>query len=697
MSFLKKDFKFVSPSTIFLGFAAIIYMSCSSPPDSSELNLLEKYYSKAMAFFENEEIDSSLYYVDRCFDIDRDYPKAHHLRGKIYLYKDGIYNRRVSATALKKAVLMDIDNAEYHYSLGLTLEKQGFFKNALDQFKEATRYDSTETRSYLKIAEISKKIGLRYDDEDYFEQSARAAAKAAYISADPESYYRQAAALYQMHRYAISARTLRDAVVLSDDTSTIIDCELLLGTNLVRMGDFSPAYVAFESARAKMGDIARAEMDNPRFLMTPDNYESLTEESIFMQKRILRQFWGELDPDPTTEINERRLEHYSRFVHSRLTFSIPEKSVDGCKTKRGEMYIRYGPPSSKNYLLGGSGTGRDVPKWVWTYNHFNEPITLVFEDTFLDGDFDFPFPSPNWTASDYANNPSVLADNMRSSYPQVFSLNKGSGPLNFTYFPRQFKGSRGKTDLEIFIAIPATEMEFDRRGENAYSNIEWRQVLRYPSWRVADSAIVERAFEIRASQIDNTGVDMSDRLKLTAYPDTLVLAVSLRDMRSDHVGIGKTGMRLRDFYTDKVELSDLVLARRIDKPPRKANFDRDDLRILSNLDDRYFAGEPVWLYFEIYNLELGPDEKTSYTINQIITEKKSSGLLAAIKETVAGGDYLEVITSYDGSSIHTYENRILNLDLSELEKGDYLITIKVVDNISGKSSSVTESIVLYRD
>jgi hypothetical protein len=84
-----------------------MYISCSSPPDDSQLNLLEQYYSKAEIFFENEEIDSSLYYIDRCFDIDRDYSKAHYLRGKIYLYKDGIYNRRVSATALKKAVLKE--------------------------------------------------------------------------------------------------------------------------------------------------------------------------------------------------------------------------------------------------------------------------------------------------------------------------------------------------------------------------------------------------------------------------------------------------------------------------------------------------------------------------------------------------------------------------------------------------------------
>ncbi|UCE65722.1 MAG: GWxTD domain-containing protein [Candidatus Zixiibacteriota bacterium] len=692
-----KNYYNLSKSFFIGGVVAIAaFHGCSSPPDESERELLNKYYSRAELFFEKEEIDSSLHYLEKCLEIDREYSKALYLRGRVYLYKDGIYNRRISASLLRKAVMMDKENSEYHYSLGVTLEKQGFLKNALDEYERAAKYDSTDSRPYLKIAEISKKIGLRYDDKDYFEQSAMAAAKAANISNDPESYYKQAAALYQMDRYAISARTLEQAVSMSDDTSMIVDCELLLGTNLVRTGNFDSAYAAFESARGKMSEITRAKMDNPRFLMTPADYEALIGESSYMQKRILTQFWGELDPDPTTGINERKLEHYARYIHSRLTFSVPGKSIDGCQTKRGEMYIRYGPPSSKDYVLGGSGTGRDVPKWVWTYNHFEEPITLVFDDTFLNGDFDFPFPSSNWTAADYANNPAYLAERMRSSYPQVFGSKMGAGPLYFTYLPRQFKGPRGKTDLEIFLAIPFTQMEFERRGETAYSDINWRQILRFPSWRGADSAIVERTYEIRASQIDNPNVDMSDRLKLSAYPDTLVLAISLRDLRSNHVGIGKTGIRLRDFYTDKVELSDMVLARRIDKPARKLNFKREDLRILSNLDNRYFTAEPVWLYFEFYNLKPGPDGKTSYTINQKITERRSDGLLAAIKHTIAGGDVFEIITSYEGSSIHTYENRILTLDLSELEAGDYLITIEIIDRISGDSASVSEKIELYR-
>ncbi len=678
-------------------FMFFIVLNCSAPPENADSDLINNYISKARLFFENEEMDSSLYYIDRCLKIDRNCTQANYLRGKIFLYKDGVYNRRISAASLKKAVLMDNDNPEYHYSLGITLERQGFLKNALREFKKSAQYDSNDPRPLLKIAEISKRIGLRFDDKDYFEKSAEAAIKAARISKDPKCYYEQAVALYHLKMFELSAQSLEQALETVQDSADMIEYELLLGTNLVRTAMFDSAYAVFESARRKMGNIRRAEMDSPKFLMTPDNYNVLTKESLFRQKRILKQFWGELDSDPTTNVNERKLEHYSRIIHSKITFSVPDKKIDGRKTKRGEMYIRYGPPSSQKYVLGASGSGRDVPKWVWTYNHFEQPITLVFADTFLDGDFDFPFPSSAWTVADYDNDPSLIAERMRNSSPQAYSMKIGSGPLKYLYMPMQFKASRGKTEVEIFLAIPYTEMKFERRGEFAYSTIEWRQVLRYPSWKLADSANVERTYEIQASQADNPNMDITDRLVLSAYPDTLVFAISLRDPRSDHVGLGRTGMRLRNFYTGKVELSDMVLARRIDRPVDKVNFSRKDLRILSNLDSRYFAGEPVWLYFEIYNLEKGPDGKTSYTINQKITEKKAGGLFSAIKGTIAGGDLLEVITSYDGSSIHTEENRILTLELGQFEAGEYRITIEVADKISKKASSVSESIVLYRD
>jgi hypothetical protein len=262
--------------------------------------------------------------------------------------------------------------------------------------------------------------------------------------------------------------------------------------------------------------------------------------------------------------------------------------------------------------------------------------------------------------------------------------------------PRQFKGSRGKTALEIFVAIPYVQLQFERAGEKALATIDWRQVLRYPSWRVSDSTEVRKIYRIRASQIDNPNLSVTDRLSLTGYPDSLVFSISIHDTLSDHIGIDSRGIRLKDFYTGKVEISDIVLARRIEKPLEKLRFTRNDLQIISNLDNRYFVGEPVWLYFEIYNLEKGPDGKTSYTIKQTVIEKKQGGLLASIKNALGGDDRQEVETSYSGGSIYSYENRILSVHLSELEPGDYTIAIEVIDDVAGQKSRVSEDIVLYR-
>jgi len=445
-----------------------------------------------------------------------------------------------------------------------------------------------------------------------------------------------------------------------------------------------------------MTETAWAEVEDLRYLMTPDEYRQYQNESNYNQNRLINQFWGKLDPDPTTEINERKLEHFARFVHAQVTFSLPDKSIEGWRTKRGEMYIRYGRPTSMDFVLGTGGEGAEPPCWVWRYTQFGEPITLVFEDTFLSGDFDFPYPKKNWTIADYDRDPSRLAAMLRGSTPQTFAFDAGSGPLEYFYMPRQFKAGGGKTDLEIFLTIPYPQLSYDRQGEYALAEVEWRQVLRYGSWKIADSAMVNRTYQIRASQIENQNLSVADRLSLTAYPDTLLLSVSLHDALSGHAGIDTREIGLRNFYADIVEISDIVLARRIDSPPDNKKHERRDLRILSNLDNRYFVGEPIWLYFEIYNLKKDAAGKTSYTMKQTVREKRPEGLLAGIKGIVKSEAFQEISISYDGAGVYSDENRILTIDVSDLEPGAYAISVEITDRISGKIAVAREDVVLYR-
>ncbi len=673
---------------------AFTFSACGGPARQVDWAALEADYSRAQAFFESEEIDSSLVYLDRCLKLDRKYAPAHHLLGQIYLLKDGIYNRRLSALSLREAIKAQENNPEYHYSLGLTLEKQGFAQNALEEYKAAARLDTSDVRPLMKIADINQKIGLRYDDDRYFKRAFEASSRAAVISQDPAQYYRQAVALYQMGPYDSSAGVLRQAISMTDSAGILSKCWLLLGAELAIERKFDSAQAAFNAGRNLISKMARDEMDDVRFLMPAKEYAAFRNESFSAQEGMAEKLWGRLDPDPTTALNERKLEHYARFIHAQLTFSIPERNIDGWKTKRGELYIRYGPPTETTFLLGEGDRG--ASRWVWTYGQFKDPAIFTFEDTFLNGEFDFPFPNKNWTADDYARDPARLADMLGSSDPESFEYSPGSGPLKYSFMPRQFKGTGGKTDLEVFVAIPYTELSFRREGDYAYATVDWRQVLRYPGWALADSAREIRTYRARASQTENATLTMSDRLMLSEYPDSLIFAIAIRDTISGHVGIATRELRLKNFQSGKPEVSDIVLARRIDRPPGALDFRRRELGIFSNLENEYFAGEPVLLYFELYNLSRNADGKTSYSLRQIMSRKRPRGLLGTVKGVLGKDDFEEVVTTYEGGSVKTDENRILSLDVSQFEAGKYTLTIEIEDLVSGQTARSSQDIVLYR-
>jgi len=674
-------------------FLSILAYSCTKTVNKDQIDQIDIYLQKATLFFENGQMDSTQHYLDICLNIDREYPSALYLQGRVYLYKDGIYNRRLSAQSLKQAVLLDKGNSEYHFSLATTYEKQGYVNKALNEYEKAAKYNPNDPRSYNKIAELNKRIGLRYDDKKFFRKSVEASRAAVNITKDPNSFYQQAAGYYNLAEYDSSIVVLLDGLgyceIPRDSTALL----MLLGACYVDYGDFEQAHGAFENARAMVSDVARNDMDDPQQLMTPQLYDEYLSYSFYKRKRMLRQFWGQLDPDPTTQANERKLEHYSRYIYSQITFSLPGKSVDGYKSRRGSIYMRYGPPSMKYYRL---GEGLSSPRWIWVYNQFEEPIRFTFEDTFLNGDFDFPYPNKEWTADDYANSPSRIAAALADAVPQSFEYKAGSGLLEFSYMPLQFKGKRGKTDLMVFATIPYTELEFDRVGDKAYSTLVWRQVLRYPNWVFADSIETTTTYEIRASQKDNPNLSIGANLSLSAYPDSLIFAISIRDTSTNNIGIHTQGMKIKNFHTDSLMMSDIVLARRIEEPYDNKRHSRDEIKIITNLGNRYFTGEPIWLYYEIYNLFHGSDKMSSFTINQVIAKRRDKSIISLLKGALKGDNLFSITTSDKGGSIYEEENRIQQLDLSSFEQGLYTIQIEIIDDLTGQSTQVAADLVLYK-
>ncbi len=62
--------------------------------------------------------------------------------------------------------------------------------------------------------------------------------------------------------------------------------------------------------------------------------------------RLIRKYWLERDPRPTTEVNERLIEHWRRIAYARRHFTKNRSGAYGCDD-RGTIYVKYGEPDRK--------------------------------------------------------------------------------------------------------------------------------------------------------------------------------------------------------------------------------------------------------------------------------------------------------------------------------------------------------------
>ena len=109
----------------------------------------------------------------------------------------------------------------------------------------------------------------------------------------------------------------------------------------LQMGDTGAAQSAISSYLHTVDDVTRALLEDIRLVASVDElarYEALPLEA---RPVFIREFWQKRDPTPVTSGNERLVEHYRRVVHAMTHFADGQKPWD----KRGEIYIRYGPPA----------------------------------------------------------------------------------------------------------------------------------------------------------------------------------------------------------------------------------------------------------------------------------------------------------------------------------------------------------------
>ncbi len=124
-----------------------------------------------------------------------------------------------------------------------------------------------------------------------------------------------------------------------------------------------------------------------RWVLSTDQKRLMESLSLEGKMRFYEDFWRQNDPDPSTRLNEFKVELFRRFEYVNQHYSISMiRKDDGWNTDRGRIYIIHGEPDEiENY----PSTPDSEPFQKWNYFSLGTQGArfFIFEDQTGFGDF----------------------------------------------------------------------------------------------------------------------------------------------------------------------------------------------------------------------------------------------------------------------------------------------------------------------
>jgi GWxTD domain-containing protein len=457
------------------------------------------------------------------------------------------------------------------------------------------------------------------------------------------------------------------------------------------------------------------------------------------REQFIEAFWQRRDPDPDTDENEYKEEYYERIAYANEHYA---SGIPGWKTDRGRIYITFGKPDSveahpaggaydrPSYHGGGSTT--TYPFEVWFYRYIEgvgSGIEIEFVDPTGTGEYRIArspdekdalamVPGAGLTlneslglsskadrsmggANSYQrqqDNPfsrlQLIADLSRAPVIKnsaLASLLSDSGtiednPLNFDMRIDFFRQSDERVVTAFTIQTENKELTFKDVGgiQTARMNIFGR-ITSVAGRRVG---VFEDAVTATAS--NENLLDAKNRK--SAYgktvplpPGTYRVDVIVRDLESGATQVKHLGFTVPKYDDKQLSTSTLVLAAKLQNTsdlPAVGQFTIGQFKVIPNVARLYRKGEPIGVYLQVYNA--GIDQTTlrpSVDVDYVLL--KDGKELGKIPEDWRGMS--------DAGQRLTLA-RLITSD--KLAPGDYELTIRIKDRVSGQSLTPTEKFTI---
>ncbi len=470
-------------------------------------------------------------------------------------------------------------------------------------------------------------------------------------------------------------------------------------------------------------------------ILTPTEqreYDSLDEAG---RRTFRAHYWGKRDPDPQTMVNERLLEHFIRVAWARLEFGQTEWPWDG----RGRFYVRYGEPdirakrgqpyafelvdddydflmrkrdfyesmgiSSDLYMgagdedIGAQGrmgfvaasqegqegssllAGRDPERWIY----LDEAIDIHFVDDIGAGAYFTSSPLDRQTEAQME----VRLPTMSEEEEKIEVIDPMDSVVTF-------KGEGGRTVVEYAFALLPDEFGAFRSVTGAYATLDVEVKLFSPAWEEI-TGVGEKSRRLETvPQVRIRGIPLFvDATRIEVEPGEYILSTMLLDPVSGRRATAEEQVELPDYSGSELIVSNILPAARIREigPGQEGRFVRGELEVLPLPGRALQADQPLYIYYEIYNLTRDTFGSTSYTIDYSVAEAPEGQALATRLFQGLGSlvglrrGRAVVSSTIPGSGISSDLQTWLEIDLGGIPPDTYELRLTVTDENSGEKAT----------
>jgi len=626
-------------------------------------------YEKAMGLYEKREYEEALKQIRPVQVHYPLWPEGCLLYSRCARGTGTIKGRRLASDALKRLIARYPDRADLKRELASLYFEQGFFQYAEAQYETLLGMDEADGNAHYMLGLITERDWKRYHNPRDLDRMISELSRATELdSSNVDSFKRLVLAYLEKE----------------DLDSVELVSSRLLGRLPADPGAIMLGAVA-QHAKARYADEIRlwekffalsdsaglAPYNDITPLLTPAQKARLKRLDEAAKTRFTRNFWKELDPTPTTELNERILEHWYRIGLSQALFTDEKVRVPGWLSGRGQVLVRYGMPREKEYTVAMSeGNNVGLPALIWHYSDEMGAFSVTFVDYTLSG---------NYTYMAFSKFPSAMDERLYyrpTSYDHDY---KAEVYENFFATAGFLRDTEVKE--EFYIGVPlerVTKGDWRRVPvEFAVFDTLWNNIVRV-------STTLESA---RTFAGVGTSAVLLKEMGFGLPPDRYIVAVAVRDTSSGTIGLTKERVDVPALRKGTLGVSEIVLAYLIPARRQVAGISKDE-GILPNPSGVYVTPEPLRVYYEVYNLARDGDDKYRFvTRYSIVPHKKKGSLFWEFVGSLFTPGQHYIVSSIERQVERQSSSEQLTIDISTLKDGSYRLVLEVLDTFSRQSAT----------